>query len=177
LDTAIRRVLVIGSGGSGKSTFAKSLGKITRLPVIHLDGIYWKPNWTRASKEEWKRTISALLEKDEWIMDGNYGGSLPERIAAADTIVYFQINRIICLLQALYRIIRNDRIDKITGCSERINLEYLQWIWEYPGKDHKKIMSLLEERKDAKNILIFKNRRQKNVFISRLESEYGKREQ
>src|SRR4051812_22129729 len=72
----MRRVLVIGSGGAGKSTFARSLAERLGLPLIHLDALYWRPGWVETPKEEWAREVRRLLSADRWVMDGNYGGTL-----------------------------------------------------------------------------------------------------
>src|SRR5689334_13067699 len=76
----VKRILVIGSGGAGKSTFASELGAILDLPVTHLDQVYWTPGWEKPSKDEWSSTIDQLVAQPEWILDGNFGGTLPQRI-------------------------------------------------------------------------------------------------
>src|SRR5687768_16103132 len=68
----MKRVLVIGSPGAGKSVFSRRLGEITGLPVIHLDQHYWRPGWIEPSKDVWSRQVTELLQRDSWIIDGNY---------------------------------------------------------------------------------------------------------
>jgi adenylate kinase family enzyme len=70
----MRRVLVIGSGGAGKSTFSVALGKRLELPVIHLDAHFWRPGWVETPKPEWRERVAQLAARDAWVMDGNYGG-------------------------------------------------------------------------------------------------------
>jgi adenylate kinase family enzyme len=77
----MRRVLVIGSGGAGKSTFATRLAQLTGLPLFHLDALYWKPGWVETPKEVWSRTMGQLIAGARWVMDGNYGGTLEQRLA------------------------------------------------------------------------------------------------
>src|SRR5580765_7184882 len=93
----MKRILVIGSGGAGKSTFAKRLGEILKIEVIHLDSLYWKPGWIEPPKPEWKKTIERLLTRDFWVMDGNYSGTLDVRFEACDTVIFLDIARMICL--------------------------------------------------------------------------------
>ena len=88
----MKRVMVIGCGGAGKSTFSKKLGQLTGLEVIHLDQYYWKPNWEESDKEEWNQLATQLATKPSWIMDGNYGGTMDIRIARADTIIYLDFS-------------------------------------------------------------------------------------
>lgn len=75
----MRRVLVIGCGGAGKSTLARQLGEATGLPVIHLDAHYWRPGWVETPKETWRAAVDELIAADAWIMDGNYSGTHPSQ--------------------------------------------------------------------------------------------------
>ena len=83
----MRRVLIVGSGGAGKSTVAVLLGARLQLPVIHLDAHYWHPGWVATPRDEWHAQVAELVERDAWVMDGNYGGTMEQRLAACDTVV------------------------------------------------------------------------------------------
>ena len=76
-----KRILLIGCPGSGKSTLAKRIGKVTSLPVIHLDTIYWLPNWERRSIEEFDELLLNELNKETWVIDGNYNRTLDLRVS------------------------------------------------------------------------------------------------
>lgn len=91
----MKKIMLIGSGVSGKSTLARQLGNILNIQVYHLDAIFWKPNWEGVSKEEQISIQTDLVKKDEWLIDGNYGGTLDIRMDAADTIIFLDINRTI----------------------------------------------------------------------------------
>src|ERR1051325_11561095 len=99
----MRRVLVIGSGGAGKSTFAARLGERTGLPVVHLDAHYWRAGWRETPREEWDARVDELLAADEWIIDGNYGGTLARRLAACDTVIFLDLPRTLCLWRVVKR--------------------------------------------------------------------------
>jgi len=132
----MRRVLVIGSGGAGKSTFAARLAERTGLPLIHLDALYWRPGWVEPAKEEWTRRVAQLVADDRWIMDGNYGGTLESRLAACDTVVFLDLPRALCLRRVIGRRIRfrgRARPDMAPGCPEQLSWEFLHWIWSYPA--------------------------------------------
>lgn len=133
----MRRVSIIGSGGAGKSTLARQLGEITGLPVIHLDQRFWRPGWTESPKDEWRSTVEDLARGDRWIIDGNFGGTMEIRLAAADTVVFLDFPRVLCTYRAIKRAIafRNKtRPDMGPGCIEKFDLEFLRWIWQFPEK-------------------------------------------
>lgn len=100
----MKRVIIIGSGGAGKSTLARRLGEKTGIEVIHLDMLYWKPGWVKTGKEEWCEIVRQATEKESWIMDGNFGGTFEMRAEAADTIIFLEISRLVCLYRVLKRL-------------------------------------------------------------------------
>ena len=151
-----RKVLVIGSGGAGKSTFARRLGEILGIDVVHLDALYWKPGWIESSKAEWAETVRGVLKRDTWIMDGNYSGTLLERIDACDAVIFLDLPRTTCLWRVMLRraMYRNaTRPDMAKGCREHLSLEFFAWIWNYPKRSRPKVVKLLgEERAREKAI-------------------------
>ena len=83
----MQRVLVIGSGGAGKSTLSAEIGERLGLPVVHLDALYWRAGWTEPDGDEWDQRVRQALDREAWVMDGNYGGTLDLRLEAADTVL------------------------------------------------------------------------------------------
>jgi adenylate kinase family enzyme len=152
----MRRVLVIGSGGAGKSTFARRLGKLLDLQVIHLDVNYWKPGWVETPKDGWRRKVEELAKGEAWIIDGNYSGTLDVRLAACDTVVFLDLPRTVCIRRVLKRVLTyrdGTRPDMAEGCSEKFNFEFLRWIWNYPSQTRPKIVELLEKHSQDKLIV------------------------
>jgi adenylate kinase family enzyme len=92
----MKRILIIGSGGAGKSTLSRCLQKLLGIPLVHLDSIFWKPGWVETPRPEWKRIVCELVQGDSWIMDGNYSGTLDIRIDACDTIIFLDLPRTTC---------------------------------------------------------------------------------
>src|SRR5689334_19603505 len=124
----MRKVLVIGSGGSGKSTVAAQLGELLNLEVSHLDRFYWRAGWVEPETEEWIKTVTDLIERDSWILDGNYSGSLELRLAKCDTVVFLDLSRVLCLWRIVKRffLYRNGtRPDVAEGCREQLSLEFV----------------------------------------------------
>lgn len=84
----MKKIIIIGCPGSGKSTFARKLSDITNIPLYHLDMIWHKPDKTTLTKEEFDEQLRDLLQKSEWIIDGNYQRTLEVRIKECDTIFF-----------------------------------------------------------------------------------------
>jgi adenylate kinase family enzyme len=174
----MKRILVIGSGGAGKSTFAKELGAILDLPVIHLDQVYWKPGWEKPAKEEWAATVEKLVAQHEWIMDGNFGGTLPQRIKRADAIILLDITRWVCLWRVAKRIVKyrgRHRPDMPPGCQERFDLEFIRWIWNYPSRSKPAKLALLSATGPDQRVVILGSGREVRHFLdaTRRERELG----
>jgi adenylate kinase family enzyme len=84
----MKKVLVIGSGGAGKSVFARQLGQVLNIDVVHLDALYWHPGWAETPRAEWRKVIEGLVRRDAWIIDGNYSNTLDFRLEACDTVIF-----------------------------------------------------------------------------------------
>ena len=128
----VKRVAVIGSGGAGKSTFARSLGERTGLPVIHLDKLFWGPRWEPMPKPQWIELERELIAADEWIMDGNYGSTQEARLQRADTVVFLDLPRLVCLWSVITRWVRyrnHGRPDMRPENHDKLDAEFLRWIW------------------------------------------------
>ena len=163
-----RRIMIIGSPGSGKSTFAKELSKITQLPLIHLDKEFWKDGWIETPRQEWVEKQKQLILGDEWIIDGNYGGTMDIRLEKADTIICFKLSRRVCLLSYYKRVITNIgkvRSDMPEGCPEKFDFEFMKYIWNFPKASGKTNIDVLEKNKD-KQIIIFKSRKESQQFLA-----------
>ncbi|MHB1685008.1 MAG: DNA topology modulation protein [Bacilli bacterium] len=141
------RIAVIGSGGAGKSTFSRRLGEISGLPVIHLDQLYWRSGWVETPREQWVAVQREMVEQDKWIMDGNYGSTMDMRLEAADTVIFLDFPRALCLARVLKRRVQyhgRTRPDLGEGCEEKMDLEFLKWIWNFPKRERANILSRLD---------------------------------
>jgi adenylate kinase family enzyme len=164
------RIMIIGCCGSGKSTLAKRLAEHTGLPLIHLDREYYKPNWEKPEKEVWNQKILNLCNESKWIMDGNYISSMDVRMQFADTIIWLDINRYKCIYRAIKRVIlphTRQRTDMGEGCTERHDLEFYRFIWEFNKTVKPRIIELLKLYSD-KNIIILKNNKDIKSYLNML---------
>jgi len=155
-------MLIVGPSGAGKSTLARRLGAKLGVPVIHLDALYWRPGWKETPKDEWAAQVDELLQRDSWIMDGNYSGTFAKRIAAADTIVYLDFPRRHCVYGVMSRWWKTRgtvRADLGPGCPEKLpSPDFLVWIWNYPKRTRPKLIALLDEARTKKRIVILRSR-------------------
>lgn len=165
----MRRILIIGPGGAGKSTLARRLGARLGLEVFHLDKFYWRPGWVEPARDEWLEILAALAARDSWIMDGNYSGSLDLRLARCDTVVLLDLPRPLCL----WRIVRRrlayraaTRPDMAEGCPERLTPEFVRWVWGYPRRSRPKVLARLAAAGAGKRIIRLRSRREVERFLA-----------
>lgn len=158
----MKRVLVLGSGGSGKSTFARKIAEKTGLPLYHLDALFWKPGWVQPKPEEWKKTVSDLVEQEHWIIDGSYGGTLELRVPRADYIFYLDTPNWRCVWNILKRRIKYAKVfgrarpGMAAECPEKISFSFLTWVWFYPRKNKPKVLaSIMKLKQTDATFLIF----------------------
>ena len=144
----MQRVLVIGSPGAGKSTLATELARRTGLPLFHLDQLKWQAGWIECDDADFRTRLAAVLAGPRWIIDGNYGVSLPQRLARADTVIDLDLPAWRCLVRALGRVRRlhgTVRPDMAPGCPEQYDLEFLLYIARFPFAGRQRIEASLED--------------------------------
>jgi adenylate kinase family enzyme len=142
----MKRIVILGCGGAGKSILARRLGEILDLEVIHLDTVFWRPGWKPMPNDEFDEAQGRLLQGDSWIIDGNFSRTLAMRLAAADTAIFLDFPRGLCLRRAVKRWIQHhgkSRPDMADGCSEKLDLEFLRWIWRFPRVSRPKVLAML----------------------------------
>ena len=144
----MQRVLVIGISGAGKSTFSRALAARTGLPLIHLDKEFWQPGWMQTPRPQWRAKVAELAAGERWIMDGNYAGTLDLRLPRADTVVWFDYPRLLCLRRVAWRAVTSyGRVRRRygRGCPERFDLEFLRYIWTFNAKERPRVVAALEQ--------------------------------
>ena len=130
-----KRILVIGSSGSGKSTVSSLLGESLGLEVIFLDRHYYRPGWKSISTDCWREEVARLVSSDQWIMDGDFSNTFDIRFPRAEAVIDLAYSRYRCLFQAVKRLafaVPQGRSDLPVGCRESLDTSLLKWIWRYP---------------------------------------------
>jgi adenylate kinase family enzyme len=166
----MKRIMVIGSGGAGKSTFSNRLGEILGIEVIHLDQEYWRAGWVEPPKDVWRRKVEELVGGGEWIIDGNYSGTLDVRLAACDTIIFLDLPRTVCLWRVLKRVAASygeTRPDMAEGCKEQFDLKFLLWIWNYASRSRPKVLAAIEKHSAGKEVFRLRSPAAVEKFLSR----------
>lgn len=166
-----RRILVVGSGGAGKSTLAIDLGRRLGLPVVHLDRLFWKPGWVEPTREEFLGALEAALATPRWIMDGNFSSTLPQRLAHADAVVFLDYTRWVCLRRVLERIGRSYgrvRADMAPGCPEHFDPAFLHWVWSFPKRSRQAVVSAVNDAGSDTAVFIFRSPRELATELARI---------
>lgn len=162
----MRKVIVIGCPGGGKSTFSRKLHDLTDLPLYHLDRMYWNPDRTKVEKSVFRERLAEVIGKDAWIIDGNYGSTMEWRIEASDTVFFLDYPTEVCLegIWARKGKPRSDMLWVETGDDE----EFLQFIRDYREESRPKVLNLLEKYPD-KTVFIFHARDEADEFLKNLK--------
>ena len=158
----MKKVIVIGCPGSGKSTFSRRLAEMTNIPVYHLDMMYWNEDKTTVNKNIFLERLDAVLQKDEWIIDGNYTSTMEQRILACDTVIFLDYPLEICLDGVKSR--QGKARSDMPWIETEEDLEFIGFIKSFAKEQRPIIMNLLEKYSD-KHIIIFNSRAEASEYI------------
>ena len=160
----MQRIVVIGCPGSGKSTLSQEIHNRTGIPLFHLDMMYWNADKTTVEKRIFLERLYSVLEKDEWIIDGNYTSTMELRIAACDTVIFLDYPLDICLAGIRER--RGKPRSDMPWIETEEDAEFIEFIKSYNEKQKPKVLDLLQKYSD-KNIVILKCREQAAAFLNK----------
>ena len=161
----MKKIIVIGCPGSGKSTFARDLHNKTGIPLYHLDMMYWNADKTTVEKSVFLERLSCAMEQDAWIIDGNYASTMELRMAACDTVIFLDYPREVCLAGIKER--RGKPRGDMPWVESEEDAEFVEFIKSYGDRQKPKVLELLKRYGD-KSIIVFESRAQADEFLSRL---------
>ena len=162
----MKRAVVIGCSGSGKSVFSRKLRDVTGLTLYYLDMIWHKPDGTNILREEFDEKLRSIISRDSWIIDGNYQRTLETRIKACDTVFLFDLPTEICIEGALSRI--GKKREDMPWFENELDPEFRQWIESFRANQLPEVYRLLEKYKNNREIVVFRTREQADKFIEKL---------
>ena len=165
----MKKIIVIGCPGAGKTTFAERLRDKTKIELYYLDAIWHKPDRTHISREKFDLILGEILGLDSWIIDGNYSRTLERRVAACDTVIFFDLPTSDCLEGAISRL-GKERYD-VPWIDTELDPELRDKIIDFPKSALPEIYRILEQYKDGRKIVIFRSREEADAFIDGLTFE------
>lgn len=152
----MRRVLVLGPPGAGKSTLALRLGARLGLPVYHLDHASFRPGWVQVPVGDFTAEVGRLAAEPSWIIDGNFLEVIEPHLRAADTVIYLDLPPWITVLRILRRTLNTygkTRPDGPVGCPERVDLGFLKYSWTFNRVERAKNLGFVDAFAGGKLIL------------------------
>lgn len=168
------RIVIVGSGGSGKSTLAQQIGEALGLDIVHLDRLLWKPGWVRISPQEQEAVVREVVSRARWIIDGDHLRTQAIRFAAADTVVFLDFPRWICVWRTVKRFLQSrdrSRVGMAAGCPERLNLTLLRWVWRYPQDNRAQVVANITRWGGSGQVVTLRSPQEVRRFLDALPSE------
>ncbi|HMM88458.1 DNA topology modulation protein [Bradyrhizobium sp.] len=171
----MQRVLVMGSSGSGKSTFARRLSGIAGLPFVSLDALYWKPGWVASDNAEFGHRVAEVARQPQWVMDGNFmrHGAGELRRQSSDTVIWFDLPRRTCMLGITKRIFTTYgevRPEMAEGCPEKIDFEFFRYVWTYRQAQRPKLLDYFSGLRADQQLVCFTERAQADDYLRQIAS-------
>ena len=160
--------MIVGPGGAGKSTLADELGRRTGIPVVHLDQHYWRPGWVETPRDEWRAIQQELFSGATWIADGNYSGTLDERLPHADTVVFCDFPARVTVPRILRRWSRNHgEAVQAEGCPEHFDRAFLWWVLRYRRRSRPIVVRAISDLAPTAAVYVLRNPRAVTEFLAR----------
>jgi adenylate kinase family enzyme len=167
--TQYSHIILVGSAGSGKSWLSKRIAEITGYPLFHLDNEFWLPGWEKPPKDKWLSRQQEIINGSQWIIDGNYNSSMELRFAAADLVIFLDINRFICVWRVIMR--TGKKRSDLPGYLKEPHpynkefIEFCKWIWSF-YKTGRKTITNLHAKYPEKEFLQLSSRREVRKLLS-----------
>ena len=163
----MKKVIIIGCPGSGKSTFSRALHKITNIPLFHLDMMYWNEDRTEVEKAVFLERLENVIWKEEWIIDGNYSSTMELRLQACDTVIFLDYPLEVCLAGISERKGKKRADMPWVEPENEDDEEFMEVVRNYSSKNRPEVMRLLEKYSN-REIYIFKSREEAQEFLNLL---------
>jgi spectinomycin phosphotransferase len=156
----VKRVVILGRGGAGKSTLARQLGAVASLPVTELDTLFWQSGLIATDPRQWKARQAELVRRDAWILDGDlgpYDSALDARLEAADTIIVLNFSVWRCAWRTLLR--------------GRERADYWRWVWTYRRQSLPRIMETIGRDAPQARLCVLRHPRRARQLLAQTRRE------
>ena len=163
----MEKVIIIGCPGSGKSTFGRKLRDTTKLPLYHLDMMYWNEDRTTVSKEVFLKRLQDAMSNNKWIIDGNYGSTMEFRLKSCDTVFFLDYERDVCL-EGIEKRKGQPRSDMPWIEKAATDKEFVDFVKNYNSDCRPEVMSLLKKY-SSKNIIVFGSREEADEYLRKIK--------
>jgi adenylate kinase family enzyme len=171
---AADRVMVIGCSGGGKSTLSQAIAVRFDLVYISIDrDIRWLPGWQQRSREEERQRFVERIAEDRWVMDGTSPSSFDIRVPRSDVIVWVRMPRLLCVWGVVTRWLKffgRTRPEMAPGCIEKVDLEFLEFIWTFERKYTPHIVAEIATHGPNVPVFQLKSRREMRQLLDLLGS-------
>jgi adenylate kinase family enzyme len=170
----MKKILIIGHPGAGKTTLAVEMGKLLHLPVIHLDREFWQSGWRQSERGEWRERVRRMVMGEKWVIDGTYDNSLDIRLPHADTIIFLDFPKGVCLRRVIGRMLRGYgrvRPDMADGCRERFDGAFIKFVWEYRKIRRPRILTAMKEYSPDTKVIRLVSSREVDLFARELKEK------
>jgi len=164
----LKKIMIFGRPGSGKSTFALKLHYKIKVPLYHLDKYFFEANWIERNYQDFLDDQQAIVNKDGWIIDGNSTKSLEMRWQRAELVLFFNYSKWICLFRVFKRLFSKNREidDRADGCGERVRMVLLKYMWGFENRVRAQLEDLKEKYPSAKFVEVRNDKELQNIFIN-----------
>lgn len=163
----MKKIIIIGSPGAGKSVFSKKLSEITKIPLYHIDMLYYNADGTHISREELKEKFEEIFNEEKWIIDGNYQKTIEMRLKECDTAILLDFPTEVCIEGAKSRIgKKREDMPWIEKCFDET---FKETIINFKKEKSPQIYEMLNKYKEGREIIILKSREEADDFIEKVQ--------
>jgi adenylate kinase family enzyme len=173
---SIRRVAIIGCGGSGKTIIGRRLAATLGTTITHLDSVVYDDEWNKLPPEKFAAVQEELVAAENWVIDGNYASTLPIRLRRATHVIFLDLPAATCLwgIAQRRRRYRGGQHDN-DGVYDRITWDFIKYVWGYRRMMAPRVRKLIAEHAQHADIRIVRTRRAANHLVPELEKTMADR--
>lgn len=169
----MQRIVILGNSGSGKSTLARAIGQRLDLKVVHLDPLFWEPDWVEPDNEAFRARVQHAIASDAWVCEGNYSRrTFDLRLPRAELVIWLDTPRVICMKRVMLRSALNrPRADLPAGCAERLDkafLQFLKYVWHFDRVNRPGIEAMRQTISPQIPVIHLRTARQISAFLEGL---------